>query len=112
MSEYKNFFSLNSLAKYFVLKVWVAHYKFLKEKVPLTSFAIASISFGCVRHLQFIYLTKKNLAERTPLPDHTLSRVLSRHISFHLSLLRTKPIAPNPELDHRKWPMVAFIPCL
>lgn len=48
-------------------------------------------------------ITRKNLIERTHLPDHTF-RVLRWHISSHLSLLQTKAIAPNPRSDSQNGP--------
>lgn len=55
--------------------------------------------------LQFIYLTndyKENFGKDSS--ARLLSRVLRRHISFHLSLLRTKSVAPNPGLDTENGP--------
>lgn len=55
-------------------------------------------------------ITRKILVDRTPLPDHTLSRVLRRHISSHLYLLRTNPVAPNLGLDTQKMVHDGFHP--
>lgn len=76
----------------------------------MTSFAIASISFGCVRHLQFIYLTnnyKENFGrEDSSARSHTLKSAEKTHLLPPIFA----PVAPNPGLDTQKMVHDGFHP--